>query len=145
MRSTPNPYEATRCEESAAPPPLVARRQLIPVAVGLLVTSILHIVVGLFYFTFVYSMTTAPDADPQAAHASFVLCLYYGISMLYCLLLITGAFSMLRRTSYLWAVTVCVLALVPFVGPCYVFGIPFGIWGLLLLRRPEVRDSFARA
>jgi hypothetical protein len=30
-------------------------------------------------------------------------------------------------------------------GPCYFLAVPFGLWGLLVLRRSEVRDSFARA
>ena len=64
--------------------------------------------------------------------------------MLYCLLLISGAFSILRKGSYLWAVTTCILALIPGIGPCYLIAVPFGLWGLVLLRRPEIRDSFVR-
>jgi hypothetical protein len=52
---------------------------------------------------------------------------------------------MMRHSSYLWAVTVCILAMLPFIGPCYLLAVPFGIWGLVALRRPEVRASFARA
>ncbi len=138
-----NPYQPGSAV--AAPPTVdVARRQLLPVAIGLLVASILHIFGGLFYFTFVFSSLGAPDADPAGSHMSLVYCLYYGISMLYCVLLISGAFSMLRRGSYAWAITVCILALVPTLGPCYFLAIPLGVWGLLILRRPEIRDSFTR-
>ena len=52
---------------------------------------------------------------------------------------------MLRQGSYLWAMTICVLALVPLLGPCYFAAVPAGIWGIFVLRRPAVRDSFARA
>ncbi len=144
MSSGENPYRAS-ASAPVPPSPLAARRQLLPVAVGLLVVSILHIFGGLFYFVFVYGVIAAPDADPQGTHMTLVYCMYMGISMLYCLLLISGAFSMLRQGSYLWAVTTCILALIPFLGPCYLLAVPFGAWGLLLLRRPEVRDSFARA
>jgi hypothetical protein len=146
MIATPpdqNPYQAT-IEDPIAPVPLGARRQLLPVAVGLLVASILHIIGGLYFFVYVYTIAGAPDTDPQVVHTFTIYAMYFGITMLYCLLLISGAFSMLRYGSYLWAVTVCVLALVPMLGPCYFLGIPFGIWGLLTLHRPEVRNSFAR-
>jgi hypothetical protein len=139
-----NPYQSDLAQP-LPPSPLIARRQLLPIAVGLLVVSILHLVGGLFYFVFVYSILAAPDADPANWHGTIVYCMYMGITMLYCLVLISGAFSMMRQGSYLWAVTTCILAMVPFVGPCYFLGIPLGIWGLLVLRRPEVRDAFARA
>lgn len=143
MQNDPNPYAAT-VSGQVAPAPEVARRQLLPIAICLLVTSILHIFGGLFYFAFVYSAVGAPGADSEGSRMSIVYCMYYGITMLYCLVLISGAFSMMRRGSYLWAVTVCVLSLVPVLGPCYFLAVPFGIWGLLILRRTEVRDSFAR-
>ncbi len=71
--------------------------------------------------------------------------MYYGVSMLYCLLLASGAFSMVRQGSYMWAMTVCILALVPTFGPCYLLAIPVGIWRIFVLKRPDVRNSFARA
>jgi len=143
MTSTDNPYQAS-LSDPIAPTPLVARRQLLPVAIGLLVTSILHILGWLYFCVYVFSIATREGADANEPNPMVVYCMYYGISALYCFLLITGAFSMLRRSSYLWAMTVCILALIPFIGPCYFLAIPFGLWGLLILRRPEVRYSFAR-
>ena len=29
----------------------------------------------------------------------------------------------------MWAMTVCILAVVPLIGPCYFLGVPIGIWG----------------
>jgi hypothetical protein len=112
-----------------------------PVAIGLLITSILHIFVGLNFFVYVYMRSAAAGGEPDPMNA---YAMFSAVTMLYCLLLISGAFSMMRQGSYMWAVAVCVLALVPGFGPCYLLAIPFGIWGLLILRRPEVRDSFAR-
>jgi len=145
MKADPNPYEsASACPAAPASTPASARSQLLPVAIALLVPSVLHITGGLFFFAYVYSISAAPDADPMQTHMLTVYCMYYGISMLYCLLLASGAFSMIRRGSYMWAMTVCVLALIPFLGPCYIFAIPAGIWGIIVLRRPDVRNSFAR-
>ena len=75
MFSAENPYAASSSAE-VPPSPLAARRQLLPVAVGLLVTSILHIFGGLFYFVFVYSVVAAPDADPEGTHDTLVYCMY---------------------------------------------------------------------
>jgi uncharacterized membrane protein len=139
----PNPYDSPSPPATAqSAEQLRARGRLLPVAIGLLVPSILHIVGGLFLFVYVYQVSA--DRDAEAIHPLIIYAMYYGITMLYCLLLATGAFSMLRRGSYLWAMTVCILALVPILGPCYVAGIPFGLWGIIVLRRPEVRASFAK-
>lgn len=141
MASDQNPYEAPLADLAQAANP---RQQLVLPAIGLLATSILHAFGWMFYAVFVYSIVSDPAADAEGTRAMTVYCLYFGITVLYSLLLATGAVSMLRRSSYLWATTICVLALVPVLGPCYFFAIPFGIWGLVVLRRPEVRDSFQR-
>lgn len=60
----------------------------------------------------------------------------------YSLILVLGSIDMLRRGSYRWALTTSFLAIVPLLGPCYVVGIPVGIWALIVLRRPTVRCSF---
>ena len=145
MTPATNPYEAPASTSSGVLAQGSARGQLLPVAIALLVLSILHIFGGLFYFAYVYSVLSERDADSPATHALLVYCMYYGISMLYCLLLAWGAISMVRQGSYVWAMTVCILALIPSLGPCYFLGIPIGLWGILVLRKPEVRSSFARA
>jgi hypothetical protein len=145
MTNVANPYQTSSlASDVSLKPQRSPRHQLLPVAISLLVLSILHIIFGLFYFAFVYSVSADPDADPMAVHTSTVYCVYYGITMLYCLLLASGAFSMMRQGSYMWAMTVCILSVVPILGPCYFFGVPIGIWGILVLRRVDVRDSFAR-
>ena len=62
--------------------------------------------------------------------------------MLYSLVVASGAISMIRQGSYIWAMTACTLGLVPVLGPCYVAAIPFAIWGIIVLRRTEVCESF---
>jgi len=91
MTSGENPYQATESGQVATATP-GARRQLLPVAIGLLVTSILHVTFGLFYFAYVFSVHGQPGSDPTDRHMSLVYCMYHGISMLYCLILISGAF-----------------------------------------------------
>lgn len=144
MNTSDNPYESPHSPNEALDDAERIRRRLTPVAIGLQVSSILHIAGGLFYFVFVYSQVTAPDADPEASRMSIIYCMYFAIPMTYSALLITGAFSMIRLGSYTWAFTVCILAMVPMLGPCYFLAVPFGVWGLFILKRQDVREAFGK-
>ncbi|HWP85239.1 MAG TPA: hypothetical protein VNN17_08615 [Terriglobia bacterium] len=56
--------------------------------------------------------------------------------------ILCGAMRMRRLQSYRLARIACILAVIPCISPCYVVGIPFGIWGLCTLANPEVRAAF---
>lgn len=56
---------------------------------------------------------------------------------------LAGAVKMNKCQSYLWAVTAAILALLPW-SPAWVFGLPFGIWALVVLSKPEVMAIFLR-
>ena len=51
---------------------------------------------------------------------------------------------MLRGEGYAKAKTASILAFVPFVSCCFLSGIPFGIWSLIVLSKPEVKEYFDR-
>lgn len=53
-----------------------------------------------------------------------------------------GAVSMLRLKNYHSAYTAAILAIIPVCSPCFVLGIPFGIWALVVLNRPELKQRF---
>lgn len=57
-------------------------------------------------------------------------------------IIILGALRMRRLQSRTWAMLACFLALIPCFGPCFIFGIPFGLWGLWTLRDDDVRAAF---
>jgi hypothetical protein len=56
--------------------------------------------------------------------------------------MIVGGLKMLRLESYGWAMTACILAVLPF-SPVGVIGLVVGIWGLVVLNQPSVRAAFA--
>jgi len=56
---------------------------------------------------------------------------------------LAGAVKMNKCQSYLWAVTAAILALLPW-SPAWIFGLPFGIWALVVLSKPEVMAIFLR-
>jgi hypothetical protein len=53
-----------------------------------------------------------------------------------------GAISMLRLKNYRRAHRAAIFSLIPICTPCFLLGIPFGIWALVLLNRPEVKQRF---
>lgn len=56
--------------------------------------------------------------------------------------IIWGAINMLRMRSYRTARAAAILSIVPFCSACFFFGIPFGVWALIVLNRPEVKAAF---
>src|SRR5262249_50772731 len=57
-------------------------------------------------------------------------------------IILYGALQMKGLKSLGMAKTACYLALIPCCGPCYILGIPFGIWGLVVLSDPQVQQAF---
>ena len=49
---------------------------------------------------------------------------------------------MRKLKSYRWAMTGCVISLVPLLSPFVILGIPLGVWGIMTLRKPEVAKAF---
>jgi predicted Zn finger-like uncharacterized protein len=53
-----------------------------------------------------------------------------------------GAYKMNSLQGYGYAMTACILAMLP-CNICCVLGLPFGIWGLVVLNREEVKRAFS--
>ena len=56
--------------------------------------------------------------------------------------IIYGAVQMLGARKYSMAKLAAVLSLIPCTSICCVLGIPPGIWGLVVLKKPEVKAAF---
>ena len=65
------------------------------------------------------------------------------LSMLSGVFMIVGGLRMLRLQSYGWAMTACIVAVLPF-NPVGFIGLIIGIWGLVVLNQPSVRAAFGR-
>lgn len=57
------------------------------------------------------------------------------------ILIAIGASKMKRLESRGWAMASSIIAVIPCTG-CCVLSLPFGIWALVVLNKPEVRDHF---
>jgi hypothetical protein len=58
-------------------------------------------------------------------------------------LVLIGATKMQSLRSYEFAYTAAILAMIPCLTPCCLPGLPFGIWALIVLKKPEVKSHFS--
>ena len=56
--------------------------------------------------------------------------------------LVWGGLKMMRLESHGIALAVCILALIPCISPCCLIGLPFGIWGLVVINDQNVKQAF---
>jgi hypothetical protein len=64
-----------------------------------------------------------------------------GLGLIFAILILTGGIRMKQLQSHSLAVTAAVIALLP-CGNCCIIGLPIGIWALVVLNRPEVKEAF---
>ncbi len=58
------------------------------------------------------------------------------------LLILIGAVQSIRMRRHGWAMMGAVVAAIPGLTPCLLFGIPFAVWMILELRREDVKLKF---
>lgn len=58
-------------------------------------------------------------------------------------LVLFGGIKMLRLESRTLGIVACIIAMLPVtISCCCILGLPFGIWGLVALNKPEVKSHF---
>jgi hypothetical protein len=146
--SQPHDNENTPANDNpyAAPVPLSPagvnpHMQLQPVAIVLMATSIPW--TGLLLLSalaqlpgIIHSFQHEPFSMAAGTTFGTVLPVLWSATVAY------GATLMYRMRRYSSARLSAVLAMAPVCGPCFVLGIPLGIWALVILHRKEVRAAF---
>jgi hypothetical protein len=64
------------------------------------------------------------------------------LALILSLVALAGALRMLALRNYEFAMLAAILAMVPCVTPCCLLGLPFGIWAVVALRKPGIKDRF---
>lgn len=122
-------------------------------AICMIVTASVGIVIYLLtasvHFMGVNTMShrqMPPDMPPwiqhaiesnQGPHGGFIALFAVAINAF----ILLGAIRMLRLESRSMAIAACIVAMLP-CSCCCLLGIPFGIWGLVVLNKPEVKSAF---
>jgi hypothetical protein len=116
-------------------------------ALGLAVTSVLSLVAMLASIAFsgwLLSSGRAGTGGLTSAEGVQVRIAWEMAIVMCNVVVLVGAVQMLQLRMRPLVLAACCIAIVPCCGPCLVLGIPFGVWGLVVLRDPEVRASFDR-
>lgn len=156
-------------QASSAPPPLIpagvggretALQKVNAPAVALMVTGILNLlfgVWGLVKTAFFPSNLQELDSQLQQLNNPQLVELFHkwmhmvqgpfaiagslfglGLSVL----ILMGAIKMRSLKSYEFSMTAAIVAMLPCVTSCCLIGLPFGIWALIVLTKPEVKSHF---
>lgn len=85
------------------------------------------------------------DPDLQLQVSRSALLLIQGVFLLFdlavCGFLVYAGMQMLQLRQWIVCVIACFAAMVPCFGCCCI-GLPFGVWGLVLLLNDEVKQAF---
>jgi len=136
---TPNPYAAP----SGLPDPLTSGNPLLVPAIVLLVLSSLFLLIQIAALpNQIVRLREVDTSTPEGAGemvGGVVAVVVWAVATM---AVIVGSICMLLLKGYRSAFSAAVLSAIPLCSPCFVVGIPFGIWALILLRRPAVRHRF---
>jgi hypothetical protein len=117
---------------------------ILPPGICLIVTGILGILVNLFQTVvaiaspeILQNNAFGQGAPPALSAISGVVFAILGAGT------IAGGIAMMRQKMYGIAITGTVLAMLNIGNCCCVLGLPFGIWALVMLCRPDVKDAFS--
>jgi predicted Zn finger-like uncharacterized protein len=80
-----------------------------------------------------------PPVDPNVYQVIVILVTL--VMLLWGGLVLFGGIQMLRLRSFGMAMAGSIVAIIP-CNPCCLFGLPFGIWALIMLNYPEVKRAF---
>lgn len=123
-------------------------------AIGLIITGSLNGMIGLMTLASGLLRLAGVIKDQIPTNESERLGYYigtgfsYGIgffSLILAPLIIFGAVKMIKGEKIGLAKTSAILAILPLSSCCFIVGIPFGIWALIVLRKPEVKHFFENA
>jgi len=129
--------------------PSDASRQVSGPATGLLVTGI----VGIFFAALaligsILGMGIAPflrDEIPER-YAEFwegsVGAASAVVGLAVAAFIIFAALKMRELKQWELSLAASIVAMIPCVSPCCILGLPIGIWALVVLLRPEVKEAF---
>jgi hypothetical protein len=117
-----------------------------PAAIALMVTAVLGILVQIANFLLrsmfsAYSMRqgNVPAFSLLSGAAGAGLSM---IGILSGILIFYAGTKMRNLENHGLCVAASILAMVPCIGPCCILGLPAGIWCLVVLFKPEVKNAF---
>ena len=142
-----NPFKAPIPEKSARGPAAVVRAP----ATALVVVASIALVLGtlglladvVLVASGAIAALEARNEGPISKETTVVVRTIWGILLLIASsFVLYGGIRMRDLQSHGVARAAAIVAMIPLLGPCCVLGIPFGIWALITIEKPEVRKAF---
>lgn len=141
-----NPYQSPSGEMHGE---MHARSRVSGPATGLMVVAAIFLallVVGTAFNIFLLTSGLAEQLEQpggMSKNEQIIIRMMLGV-VLFAInsIILYGAWQMRNLQSLGMAKAACILAVIPCCGPCYICGIPFGIWGLVVLNDPQVQQAF---
>ena len=155
---TPGPADIAPSPDIASGAVSAARARAVQMvngpAIGLIVAMVLGIalsVVGVVFHLLGVSWGRPPPMmTPEAERMYNLFHQFSGplgvvagfISIAIGLFVLFGALKMQKLSNHGLAMAAAIVAMIPCFSPCCLLGLPFGIWALVVLNKPEVRSQF---
>jgi hypothetical protein len=123
-------------------------------AIGLIIAMVLGIalsILGIVFHLLGVSWGQPPPMMTPEAERMYHLFHQFGgtlgitagvISIAIGLFVLFGALKMQKLSSHGLAMAAAIVAMIPCFSPCCLLGLPFGIWALVVLSKPEVKSQF---
>lgn len=139
-----NPYQTTVPNNQGSDEVKAPALALMIVATISIVLVSLGLVVDLFLLmSGAIDMLEADNRRPISRTTSVIVRIAWGLLLAVAsAFVLFGATKMKNKSNLGLARASAIVALVPCVGPCCILGIPFGIWAILVLNKPNVQQSF---
>jgi hypothetical protein len=142
-----NPYQSPAAPAHRCADPFAQQRVAGP-ATALIVTAVLGLIgntISLVLFLFVLGMSRQGamgpnnDLDGLANYFNIAVAL---IGLPVGAVMLIGAMKMKKLESYGLAMAGAILGMIPYLSPCCLLGLPFGIWALVVLADGSVKAAF---
>ena len=156
---TPGPADMAPSPDVASGADPAARARAVQMvngpAIGLIVTMVLGIALsalGVVFHLLGRSWGRPPPMMNPEAERMYNLFHQFGgtlgvvaggISIAIGLFVLFGALKMQKLSNHGLAMAAAIVAMIPCFSPCCLLGLPFGIWALVVLNKPEVRSQFS--
>ena len=153
MQDAKNPYQAPSVSGGPAQNQQALKTKMMGPGISLLIVGGLGLIsMGGYFILSLVGMALDPDlsAPPAGASDAEQTGFYFGLygsliimalSALLQIVVILGGVNFLRQKGRTMAIAACIVSLIPCMSSCCVFGMPFGIWRLVVLAAPDVKRA----
>lgn len=120
-------------------------------AISLIVVSLIALIVGtlalvidaILIFTGVVAKLEVMNEGSISVYTKVAVRGIWGVVLIFASsFVLYGAMQMRKMRSFDTVRAAALVAMIPLLGPCCILGIPFGIWALVVLGKPGVKEAF---